>query len=297
MLSTFVEVITGRAPNTLRAYLLAVLVQMLAVNAFIELGNIQVKYLRFFGLATALGGFTLGLGMVLAMGCAGAVFYRAGEGRFDYFITIAAYGLSAWITNQWLVIPIRGLLGGEGMPLALPRALGLDRWLTVAMMVVIVLLWLLRERKRVPLTRTWGSIRTGLALGVVGTLAWITSTLTGYPSGLGTVEGSTNVAALILRGEVSALDWHFFLVITIPLGAYLASWRRGKDPAKPLQSRRIPQAILGGALMGLGATIAGGDNIYHGLAGVPILALASIVVMLCVGLGVWVGIKLGWLEV
>lgn len=296
MLSAFFEVITGRAPDTLRAYLLAVLVQMLTVNAFIEFGNIQVTYLRFFGLATALGGFMLGVGMVLAMGCAGAVFYRAGEGRFDYLIAIGAYGLSAWISNQWLVVPIRRSLGGEGMPLALPRALGLDRWLTVAIIVVIVLLWLLRERKRIPLTRTWGSIRTGLALGIVGTLAWITSTLTGHPSGLGTVEGSANIAGLILRGDVSALDWHFFLVVTIPLGAYIASRRRGKDPAKPLKSRRIPQAILGGALMGIGATIAGGDNIYHGLAGVPILALASIVVMLCVGVGVWVGIKLQWLE-
>lgn len=296
MLSAFFEVFTGRAPDTLRAYLLAVLVQMLAVNAFIEFGNVQVSYLRFFGLATALGGFALGLGMVLAMGCAGAVFYRAGEGRFDYLIAIGAYGLSAWISNQWLVVPIRRLLGGEGMPLALPRALGLDRWITVAVIVLVVLLWFIRERKRIPLTQTWGSLHTGIALGIVGTLAWITSTLTGYPSGLGTVEGSANIAELILRADLAALDWHFFLVVTIPLGAYIASRRHGKDPAKPLKSRRIPLAILGGALMGIGATIAGGDNIYHGLAGVPILALASIVVMLCVGAGVWVGIRLGWLN-
>lgn len=296
MLSAFFEAMTGRAPNTLRAYLLAVLVQMLAVNAFIEFGNVQISYLRFFGLATALGGFMLGLGMVLAMGCAGAVFYRVGEGRFDYLIVIGAYGLSAWISNQGLVALIRRLLGGEGIPLALPRALGLDRWVTVAVIVLIALLWFLREHKHIPLTQTWGSIRTGIALGIVGTLAWITSTLAGYPSGLGTVEGSVNIAELILRGDLAALNWHFFLVITIPLGAYIASRRHGQDSAKPLKSQRVPQAILGGALMGIGATIAGGDNIYHGLAGVPILALASVVVTLCIGAGVWVGIRLGWLD-
>lgn len=296
MLSAFFEVITGRAPDTLRAYLLAVLVQMLALNAFIEFGNIEIPYLRFFGLATALGGFALGLGMVLAMGCAGAVFYRAGEGRFDYLIAIGTYGLSAWISNQWLVAPIRQLLGGEGIPLALPRALGLDRWITIVAIALLALLWFLRARHRLKMAASWGSLHTGIALGIVGTLAWLTSTLAGYPSGLGTLEGSANIAELLLRADLAALDWHFFLVVTIPLGAAIASARHGKSPSLPLKSKRLPQALLGGALMGIGATIAGGDNIYHGLAGVPILALASIVVLIFIFAGVWVGIKLKWLD-
>jgi uncharacterized membrane protein YedE/YeeE len=296
MLSAFFEVITDRAPDTLRVYLLAVLVEMLAVNAFIEFGSVEIPYSHFFGLATALGGFALGLGMVLAMGCAGSVFYRVGEGKFDYVVVIAAYGLSAWIAANWLVAPIRQMLGGEGIRMALPRALGLDRWITVAVIVLAALLWLLRDRKRIALLESWGSVRTGIALGIVGALAWITSTLIGQPSGLGTVEGSANIAELILRGDLTALDWHFFLVVAIPLGSYIASVRNGKSPALPMKSNRIPQAILGGILMGVGATIAGGDNIFHGLAGVPILALSSIVVMIFVFAGVWVGIKLKWLD-
>jgi hypothetical protein len=296
MLSAFFEVIAGRAPDTLRAYLIAVLVEMLAVNAFIEFGNVEIPYSHFFGFATALGGFALGLGMVLAMGCAGSVFYRAGEGKFDYVVVIAAYGLSAWITATWFLAPIRQMLGGEGIPLALPRALGLDRWITVAAIVLAVLLWFIRDRHRLALLESWGSLRTGIALGIVGALAWITSTLIGQPSGLGTVEGSANIAELILRGDLGALDWHFFLVVTIPLGSYIASARRGKLPSLPVKSKRVPQAILGGALMGIGATIAGGDNIFHGLAGVPILALSSIVVMIFIFAGVWVGIKLKWLD-
>jgi uncharacterized membrane protein YedE/YeeE len=296
MLSAFFEVITGRAPDTLRAYLLAVLVEMLAVNAFIEFGNVEIPYSHFFGLATALGSFALGLGMVLAMGCAGSVFYRAGEGKFDYIVVITAYGLSAWITTTWFLAPIRQMLGGEGIRMALPRALGLDRWITIAAIGLLALLWLIRDRHRLTILESWGSVRTGIALGIVGTLAWITSTLMGQPSGLGTVEGSANIVELILRGDLGALDWHFFLVVAIPLGSYLASVRRGKTSSLPVKSNRIPQAILGGALMGIGGTIAGGDNIFHGLAGVPILALSSIVVMILVFAGVWVGIKLKWLD-
>jgi len=43
---------------------------------------------------------------------------------FDYLLVIAAYGLSAWLSNQWLVAPIRQMLGGEGVPLALPARSG-----------------------------------------------------------------------------------------------------------------------------------------------------------------------------
>ena len=179
--------------------------------------------------------------------------------------------------------------------MALPRALGLDRWITIAVIVLLALLWFIRDRHRLARLKSWGSVRTGIALGIVGALAWITSTLIGQPAGLGTVEGSANIAELLLRGDLTALDWHFFLVITIPLGSYVASVRRGKSPSLPVKSNRVPHAILGGTLMGIGATIAGGDNIFHGLAGVPILALSSIVVMIFIFAGVWVGIKLGWL--
>jgi uncharacterized membrane protein YedE/YeeE len=127
MLTAFHEVITGRAPDTLRAYMLAVLVQMIAVNAFIEFGDVQVPYVRFFGIATALGGFVLGLGMVLAVGCAGAVFYRAGEGKIDYIVVTIAFSISAWASNNWLTDVLRRWLGGDGIKHAIPREECLDR--------------------------------------------------------------------------------------------------------------------------------------------------------------------------
>ncbi len=295
MLSACHEVITGRAPDTLRAYLLAVLVQMLAVNAFIEWSNLQLPYLHFFGLATALGGLLLGLGMVLAMGCAGAMFYRAGEGKVDYLVATIAYAISAWIAGEWWVKPLRQLLGGEGIPLVLPRALGMDRWLAVAIIGIIALLWLIRGRQRI-LVEGWSWMRTGTMLGVVGIAAWIGSTLTGHPAGIGTVQGSRNWAALFFELDFSVLDWNLFVVAGIPLGSYIATRRHQVSATLPFRSERIPQAIAGGALMGIGATLAGGDNISHGLGGVPLLAVSSIVVMLCIFAGAWIGIRLGWLK-
>jgi len=107
MLSAFLEATTGRAPVMLRAYLLAVLIQMLAVNALTEYGVVRATIPPFFGWATLLGGIVYGWGMYLAVGCAGAVLYRAGEGKSDYLIAMLGYIIAAWASNNWLTQPLR----------------------------------------------------------------------------------------------------------------------------------------------------------------------------------------------
>ena len=90
----------------------------------------------------------MALGMVLAMGCAGAVFYRLGEGKLDYAFAIAAFSAGAWAANNWLVIPLRGWLGTAGVPLTLHTALTMDRWVLMAIVVVAVVLWVIRGKRR-----------------------------------------------------------------------------------------------------------------------------------------------------
>ena len=296
MLSAFYEVITGRAPNMFRAYLLAVLIQMVVVNMFIEFEAVQVPYLQFFGIATALGGLVLGLGMVLSLGCAGAVFFRAGEGKIDFIIVTIVFAISAWISNQWLVTPIRQILGGDGISLALPRTLGIDRWSVVTIVAIGVLLWFIRGHQHKHIVG-WDWARTGIGVGCVGIAAWVASYLTDHPTGLGMVQGSSNLVEFFLKGDSSALSWSLFMVAATPVGAFIASKRFGiSDRDKPIRSQRIPQSMIGGTLMGIGATVAAGDNIVHGLAGVPILGLSSFVVMIFIFAGVWVGIRLGWMN-
>src|SRR5574341_1267321 len=50
------------------------------------------------------------------------------------------------------------------------------------------------------------------------------------------------------------------------------------------------QALGGGLLMGVGAAIAGGCNIGHGLTGVPLFGLSSVTATLSIMLGVWTGV-------
>jgi hypothetical protein len=295
MLSAFYEVVTGREPEMLRAYLLAVLIQMIGVNAMAEFGLLHASIPLFIGAATVIGGFIFGIGMVLSMGCAGAVLYRAGEGKIDYILVMVAYALGAWAANNWLVTPLLKILYGEGRSLTLHHTLTIDRWLVIAIIAVGVLLWIIHKDRR-PYYGGWKWSVTGMLVGFIGIFTWLASSLTGKPSGLGTMQGSDSLASFFLEWDISALDWSFFMVAGIPLGSFIASRLYGKSPGKPFHSKRIPLALTGGLLMGMSAAIAAGDNVLHGLSGVPLLALGSITFMGFVFLGVLTGVRLNLLR-
>jgi hypothetical protein len=295
MLSAFYEVITGRAPDMLRAYLLAVLIQLIVVNTLSEYNFLEATIIPFLGLATLLGGFIFGLGMTLAVGCVGAVFTRAGEGRLDYLSATLTFAASAWATDNWLAQPIQDILQANRLTITLQRALELDRWVLIAGIAIAAIFWVIRGKRR-PYQHGWDWLQTGSWLGVIGTLAWISSAWVGRPFGIGTLRGSDSIATFFLQGDVSALNWNFFMVAGIPAGSFIASRMGSRFTAVDFKLQRIPQAMLGGVFMGFGAAIALGDNVSHGLSGVPLLALSSLGFMVMVFLGVWTGVKLRWLK-
>lgn len=293
MLSVVYEIVNGRSPAMLRAYLLAVAIQIVALNLLEHFGLVQTTIRPFFGLATVAGGICFGLGMVLAVGCAGAVLYRLGEGKLDYVLVMIGYALAVWGSSNWLVMPLRRFLHGEGQFLTLPDALAVGRWPVIAAVVFAIGLWVMRG-KRMGHPTHWDWPMTGLMLGLVGLGAWLGSNYIGHPAGLGTMNGGRNLAEFLIKRELSALDWSLFMLAGIPLGSMLGSWLHGSSPRRPPQPYRGPQALGGGLLMGLGAALVDGDNVLHGISGVPLLAASSLTFMLFVFMTTWVGLKLGW---
>jgi uncharacterized protein len=279
----------------LRGYLLAVLVQMVAVNLAAEFGRLRVAVPPFYGLATALGGWLFGLGMLLAVGCAGAVLFRAGEGKLDYGLTCVAYAGGIWGGTKWLAAPVRRVLDGSGAALAFHQPHFLDRRLVLVILAVAILIWLWRGEHR-PYQGGWDWGRTGFLLGLVAIAAWGVSALAGSPSGLVTSQGAERLATLLLERDPSGLNWSVFLVLGIPLGSWIAARLHGASLESGFRAEHLPRGMVGGLLMGIGAALAGGDNIAHGLGGVPLLAWASVVFMACVFLGVWCGVRLHWLR-
>lgn len=295
MLTAFYEVVTGREPDMLRAFLFAIVLQMLAVNALADFGHITLAVPPFYGFATAVAGFVFGIGMVLSMGCAGAVLYRAGEGKFDSMLVCIAFALGAWLANDWIVVPLHTALYSKTFSVTFPQIVPVHRWISLVVVLLSLGLWLMRSTGR-PAEGGWRWPITGMLVGIIGTAAWLVSAKTGKSYGLGTMQGSDGLATLFLEWNISAVNWTAFMVAGIPIGSMTSARIHGKSPGRPLRSKRIPVALAGGLMMGFCAAIAAGDNILHGLSGIPVLALSSALFMIFSFAGAWVGIRLNWLK-
>lgn len=295
MLSASYEVVTGREPYMLRTYLLAVLVQMLAVNVLVEFEYLRVTPPANFGFVTAAAGFLFGIGMVLAVGCAGAVFYRAGEGKLDYFWTIGAFIVAVWFSNDWIVEPVHHFFYSRDLSTTFHHAFGINRLLLALIFIISVVIWVLRVRNH-PYQGGWKWQFTGVAVGLIGAVAWTVHNIDGRPYGLGMMQGSDGLLSVLLEGDWERLDGSVLMVIGVPLGSLVASRISGRSPGKPFSYKRIPLSVGGGLIMGLAAALAMGDNVLHGLSGMPILAISSFIFMPSVFAGVWFGVKMGWLR-
>ncbi len=128
-------------------------------------------------------------------------------------------------------------------------------------------------RKR-PGSWSWGL--TGVALGAVGVLAWVTGSLTDWAWGLSITGPSRSLLESTVLGMPSAAGWGTAMVVGIPLGAWLSARARGaiswRRPTGPETIRRF----VGGACMGIGGTLAAGCNIGNVLTGLSVLALNSV---------------------
>ncbi len=276
----------------------AILVETLGFHLVASLGWIKLNPSPFIPAAQIIGGFLFGMGMVLAGGCASGVTYRIGEGYITAILAGLFFGISAAavrrgalsFVNSWFGSPITVNLQDPGIYNAvdgkvsptIANVLGINPWIVAIIFYIILLVYILgvktTERKVTGLD--W--IKGGIALGVVGILAYLSQ----KSYALGITGGWVNLLAGTVAG--APYNWIGMEVLGIIIGAFISALiskefklRVPKDPKTYLQ------VILGGILMGFGAGVAAGCNIGHILSGIPHLALSSILALIFFVLGNW----------
>jgi hypothetical protein len=148
--------------------------------------------------------------------------------------------------------------------------------------------WLLRSPAG-GYQKGWSWARTGVTIGLIATAAWPLSALTGRQYGLSITEPIRNITGFLFSGDSELLTWGSFMWLGIIPGAYVAARSHAEFAWRAPGAQRLLQALGGGLLMGVGAGIAGGCNIGHGLTGVPLFGLSSLTATLSIILGVWTG--------
>ena len=282
-------------------------------------------------LTSAAGGVLFGLGMVLAGGCVVGTLYKLGAGAVVSAAALigllSGSTLYAEIHPWWKGWVVATRISGEAV--TLPQWLGVSPTLLVAPFLIGAG-WLLARWWRAGALERPGFAegylqpwRAAVVLAVIGLLSYF---LIGMPLGITTsyaklgasVESwfaPEHVASLgyftavpmsylppfaettISGGAGPALDGvaaiQYPLIVGILLGAFVSARRIGEFKLYwRVPARQYIAAFIGGLIVGVGARMTPGCNVWHLWGGVPVFALQSILFLVGLFPGAWIGTQL-----
>src|SRR6266850_3776875 len=93
-----------------RAYALALLVAMVAVQALSAAGLVEIPVRPLHWMSNSIGGLLFGAGMVLAGGCSGSTWYRVGEGAVGAWVILVGFAMGATTVRLGSLSSVRGIL-------------------------------------------------------------------------------------------------------------------------------------------------------------------------------------------
>lgn len=283
-----------------KAALLAVALETIAFLAMAQLGWIHLNPKPLNWVGVIIGGYVFGLGMVLAGGCASGTTYRIGEGNTTSWLAGLFFAIFALATQSGFLSPIMNAINGWTIKVSsnsalylgdktgptLATLLNISPWIAGLVFAALILIYVFATKTTKRETAAWGWIKTGLLIVPVAMFGFWSSSLSGRAYGLGVTGGWINI--LQATQTNIALSWEGAEVIGIILGAAITAIIFKEFKLRvPKKGITYAYVVLGGALMGFGATLAGGCNIGHFLTGIPQLAISSIVAGIFFILGNW----------
>jgi hypothetical protein len=126
-----------------------------------------------------------------------------------------------------------------------------------------------------------------VAIGVLGWVAYVASSTTGRNFPLGATGGVSNSFGWLVRGELPGNTWTMLLVAGAIIGSGLSAKLRGGWKLRSADPETLLWALVGGLLVGFGASVARGCFIGNMISGLALLSLHSASFALCVVLANW----------
>jgi uncharacterized membrane protein YedE/YeeE len=322
--SAFRDIIFLDNLTTFRAYLLSVVVAVVGSNLIQDLGLIittnpqtgaivHTSLLRqnFVPLANIIGGFLFGVGIVLAGGCASGIVFRLGEGQAAAIIAILGFFFGVVMTTEGIFSGLHQYLkqftfeiGGMKNP-AFWHIFGqgpMVKWASIIVLSILLGIFVFKGKPKFGLTKSktlsWGL--TGLLIGFLTIVGWwVSSYFGGFPRGLAITTPMRELFNSVLYNsshspfqEYTFLGifrgtWGVFFIFSVPLGAFISAKARKEFKWKIPPVGQFLTVMGGSVMMGVGAVIAGGCNLGHGVTGVSTGAVSSIFAITAIVMGNW----------
>jgi uncharacterized membrane protein YedE/YeeE len=277
------DVLTKPNAPRARGFLLAIVVGLVAVQAlvfagYLDLSKAVVLPTSLFWGGALLGGLMFGVGMVLTGGCGTRMLVLAGGGNLRSVVVFVVFGFVAYATIRGILAPTRAtLMAASSVNLAkqtLPLAVGA----VVLVAALVFIFW-----RRVPARHLVGGALIGL-LVPLGYL--VTGVLGGDEFEPATVEsinvtrGGGDSLIYLLTWTGSKINFGIAFVGGILVGAALmALAQRDFKLVGFEQPADMLRYALGGALMGAGGVLALGCTVGNGLTGIASLAPTSFIAL------------------
>ncbi|MFX1294348.1 MAG: YeeE/YedE family protein [Promethearchaeota archaeon] len=318
MNSAFMDTILIKDFTILKAIITSIIVQMIGFLILVTSGIISSLNPRpFYVVSIMVGGLIFGIGMVLAGGCLSGTTYRIGEGMVGSIIAILGFFFIIILANIGVLTGITNFFNGLGQVTVidsgpfvinnnptLANIFGINPWILVVIIVVISIFFFtwknkkLGEKVTIPKTshkwsdnifkKEWNWWVTGIALGIVGILAYPFSAAAGQNDAICLFCGWEGLSGFLMTGNINQMNWLSFLVIGMIFGSVIAATLADELKIRIPESKRLIQQFVGGVMLGFGAVLANGCNIGHIFSGIPQLALSSIVMGVFIFLGAWI---------
>ncbi len=283
----------------------AIAVSMLGFALLAQLGWIVPNPSPMRLASAIVGGLVFGSGMVLAGGCVTGTLFKAGEGSFPSMLALLGIGIGTTATEVGVLAPVKRWLAvltkGIRPPTGLHELLGLSYPLTAALVGLLLLAGLIlihvrmsRARQRPLLPKAgelvkgaWPAIVAGVAVGVIGWLAYLLSGSGGRNFGLGATQGVRYAFSVLMNGDLPHNAFTLLLVGGALPGAAIGAMTGKGWKLRHADAETLIWALLGGVLVGIGASIARGCFIGNMVSGLALLSLHSAIFAVCTVLANW----------
>jgi uncharacterized membrane protein YedE/YeeE len=291
----------GRGVGALAIWLAGFSTALIAVQAMLSTGAINLSETRFFANAQSLsgaliGGALFGIGMAMTRGCVSRLVVLAGSGNLRALVSILVVALAGLATLDGFLVPLRdpvsawwstAAIGGNDLlaHLRLPHFAGLVSGAVLALAALAIVV-----AGRASAWRVVGGAGVGLTVAAGWYLSHTLSALLFDPIPVESLSyiRPLSVTVASMPDPLARVGIEQGLILGTLAGAFFAaivsrSFRiqTFAEPGVP----SIPRYVSGASLMGFGGVLAGGCTVGAGLSGGSILAVSALVALAAMALG------------
>ncbi|SIQ80090.1 Sulphur transport [Paracoccus thiocyanatus] len=294
-----VEFARGQLGPRVAVWLLTFSTAVIWVQGARLLGLFRVEEARMMAVTgswsgAVIGGLMFGAGMVLARGCSGRLLVLAATGNLRSVVSGLIFAVVAQMALHGWLAPLRQELaalwttpGGRNLDLLTAFALPQGGALLIGCGFAALALWLARaNRIGVPVLVFASGVGFAVALGWVLTFSLAQQAFEPVSVASATFSGPSASTLMFFLTDNPVLDFDTGLVPGVFAGAFLSAAlkRRLKFQGFDGESQ-MRRSMLGAALMGFGAMLAGGCAIGAGVSGGSIFVATAWLALLCMWIG------------